>query len=120
MLRSVFLLLTCAFSLCGSGLMIGRGAVKITSPAGTPMGGGFCVQTSTGIHDDLYCKAIAFADDDERAAIVSCDVESLHDAPRAVARYSSMRPRDFSSKSIRSSTRAEPARRVEGTGGASE
>jgi neutral ceramidase len=78
MLRSVLSVLGCAFCLCGSDFLIGRGAVKITPPVGTPMGGGFYIQVSTGVHDDLYCKALAFAGGGLKAAIVSCDVESLH------------------------------------------
>ncbi len=59
-------------------LHLGRGAAKITPAPGTPMGGGFTINLSTGVHDDLYCKAIALEKDGVRAALVACDVESLH------------------------------------------
>jgi hypothetical protein len=59
-------------------LLLGRGETKITPPPGMPMGGGFTIRLGTGVHDDLYCKAVLFQLDGAKAALVSCDVESLH------------------------------------------
>ena len=57
---------------------VGRGAARITPPAGMPMGGGFTIRLSTGVHDDLFCKSLVFEKDGRKAGMVTCDVESLH------------------------------------------
>jgi hypothetical protein len=55
----------------------GRAAVKITPPAGMPMGGYYRVRYATGVHDDLFAKALVLDKDGERAAMVSCDLGNL-------------------------------------------
>ena len=80
-LAALFFLSICFFTappLWAGDLRLGRGAVKITPPVGMPMGGGFTIRLSTGIHDDLYCKALVLEKDGAKAAMVACDVESLH------------------------------------------
>jgi hypothetical protein len=42
------------------------------------MGGNFYYQPTSGIHDPLFCKALAIEKDGVKAAIVGCDLESLH------------------------------------------
>jgi hypothetical protein len=75
----LFVILVSAAVLIQAGeLRVGTAAVTITPAPGTPMGGGFTIGLSTGVHDELHCKAIAMEKDGERAAIVGCDVESLH------------------------------------------
>jgi hypothetical protein len=59
-------------------LEAGTAAVDITPAPGTPMGGGFTPVSGHGVHDPLACKAIALKSGGARAALVSCDVESLH------------------------------------------
>lgn len=72
----------CVLALCGLAgaqpLRVGRATVDITPEAGTPMGGGYTLNLSKGIHDPLACKAIALQSGEASAAIVSCDVESIH------------------------------------------
>lgn len=76
-MRAMVLLMAAALTVSAE-FRLGRGQAKITPPAGMPMGGGFTVRLSTGVHDDLFCKALLFDLDGARAATVTCDVESLH------------------------------------------
>ena len=55
-------------------LKVGAAAVKITPPNGTPMAGYYNVRLSTGVHDDLWAKAIVLDVDGSRAALVSLDL----------------------------------------------
>ncbi|MBM3740125.1 MAG: hypothetical protein FJW39_30585 [Acidobacteria bacterium] len=84
-MRFVLLILLCA-PLTAGGLLLGRAEVKITPPDGMPMGGGFTIRLGKAAHDDLLCKALVFEQDGARAALVSCDVESLHRAWVVAAR----------------------------------
>jgi len=59
-------------------LQLGRGITRITPVSGMPMGGGFNIRLSKGVHDDLFCKALVWEKDGTKAATVTCDVESLH------------------------------------------
>src|SRR5262245_31898632 len=59
-------------------LRLGHAQVKITPPDGMPMGGGFVMRASTGINDDLFCKALVLENGGTKAGLVVCDVESLH------------------------------------------
>src|SRR5215813_4787974 len=43
----------------GPELRVGRGAVVITPPAGTPLSGYYEPRGSTGVLDDIYSKAMA-------------------------------------------------------------
>src|SRR5574341_627614 len=79
-------LLTLALLSVGSAwageLRAGAAAVKITPLPGIAMSGYYHNRGAAGVHDDLYAKAIVLETDGARAALVSCDVESL---PRPVA-----------------------------------
>jgi hypothetical protein len=52
----------------------GAAQVKITPPDGTPMAGYYSVRLSTGVHDDLYSKAIVVESGGAKAAFVSLDL----------------------------------------------
>ena len=58
-------------------LRVCRGTVRITPPAGMPMGGYFALRLATGTHDDLFAKALVLEMDGVKAAMVACDLESL-------------------------------------------
>ncbi|MBK9166720.1 MAG: hypothetical protein IPM24_04570 [Bryobacterales bacterium] len=73
-----------AVAIAPAELRIGRGIATITPPAGMPVGGGFRPNFAKGVHDELVCKALVLDEGGTRAAIVSCDVESLH-RPTVVA-----------------------------------
>lgn len=55
-------------------LLVGSAAVKITPPPGIPMAGQYFERGATGIHDDLYAKAMVIQKKDSKVAIVSCDL----------------------------------------------
>src|SRR5262245_44562189 len=59
-------------------LRLGHAQAKITPPDGMPMGGGFVMRASTGINDELFCKALVLENGGTKAGLVACDVESLH------------------------------------------
>ena len=61
-------------SIFADDLKIGAAAVKITPPVGTPMAGYYYDRGATGIHDDLYAKALVIEKDGSKIAIVSCDL----------------------------------------------
>jgi neutral ceramidase len=61
-------------------LRAGRAAVRITPAAGVPMGSSYGLTISTGVHDDLYTKALALESGEARVAIVACDLISLRRA----------------------------------------
>ena len=67
-------------------LKVGRAAVPITPPAGTPMGSSYGLTISTGVHDELYAKALVFEQAGSRAALVACDLISLRPPLVAEAR----------------------------------
>ncbi len=83
-LRGIIALLTLAGGAPASELRVGRGMVDITPPPKMAMGGNFYYQPTTGVHDPLFCKALALEKDSVKTAIVGCDVESLH-RPAVVA-----------------------------------
>lgn len=58
-------------------LKIGAAAVKITPPVGIPMAGYYFERGAEKIHDDLFAKALVIAKDDEKVAIVTCDLIGL-------------------------------------------
>lgn len=58
-------------------LRIGRAAISISPPIGAPIGSSYGITPSTGIHDDLFAKAIVMEVGGTRAAIVACDLVSL-------------------------------------------
>lgn len=58
-------------------LRVGRAAVRITPPVGAPMGSSYGLTISTGVHDELYAKALVIEQAGARAALVACDLISL-------------------------------------------
>jgi hypothetical protein len=63
--------------LSGADLKIGSAAVKITPPEGTPMAGYYSDRGATGVHDDLWAKALVMEKDGSKIAIISCDLIGL-------------------------------------------
>ena len=72
----LFILLSSAFLWAGD-LRIGCATVTITPPVGTPMGSSYGTTVSTGVHDDLYAKALVLDLDGVKTAMVSCDLISI-------------------------------------------
>lgn len=58
-------------------LSAGTAQVKITPPDGTPMAGYYYERGSTGVHDDLWAKAIVLESGGARTALVACDIINL-------------------------------------------
>jgi hypothetical protein len=63
--------------LLGDDLKIGSAAVKITPPDGTPMAGYYSDRGATGVHDDLWAKALVLEKNGSTIAIISCDLIGL-------------------------------------------
>jgi hypothetical protein len=57
-------------------LKAGWGTAKITPPVGTPLAGYSARngKPSTGVHDELYVKAVAFSDGEDTAVVVGADM----------------------------------------------
>ncbi len=62
---------------CGMELRVGAGSVKITPPVGIPVAGYYNVRLATGLHDELYAKALVLESGGARAALVACDLIAL-------------------------------------------
>jgi neutral ceramidase len=80
--RSVSSFLLLAFCLLsaasGAGLRAGRGKVVITPPVGGVMGNSYGITVSTGVSSDVHAKAVVFELEGVKAALVACDLISLH------------------------------------------
>lgn len=86
-LVSVVLVSSCLVLAANAATMrVGRAAVKITPPVGSPMGNSYGLSISQGVHDDLYAKALVLEQDGVKTAIVACDTVSLRGAIVAEAR----------------------------------
>ena len=59
-------------------LRAGRAKVDITPPVGAVMGNSYGVTVSTGVSSPLHAKAVVFEIGGTKAAIVGCDLISLH------------------------------------------
>lgn len=55
------------------GLMVGAASAPINPAEGTFLGGYGHNRRATGVHDDLYAKAVVFDDGDTAVALVVCD-----------------------------------------------
>ncbi len=55
-------------------LLAGAAQVVVTPPIGTPMAGYYHPRASTGVHDDLYAKALVLRQGKASIALVVCDV----------------------------------------------
>ncbi len=76
-------------------LRLGAGAVKITPPPGAPMAGYYYSRAASGVHDDLWAKALVLESGGTRAALVACDIIGLprqvvEDARRLIERGSGL------------------------------
>jgi neutral ceramidase len=59
-------------------LRAGRAIVVITPPVGAVMGNSYGITVSTGVSSPLHAKAVVFEIDGAKAAVVACDLISLH------------------------------------------
>lgn len=57
---------------------IGRAKVVITPPVGSVIGNSYGITVSTGVSSDVHAKAVVFELDGAKAALVACDMISLH------------------------------------------
>ncbi len=76
-MKNILLVLIAVSAAAGGPLRLGRGAVSITPPGNYPMGGGYSLEFSHGVEDELYAKALVLEQDGVRAALVSCDIVGL-------------------------------------------
>lgn len=80
--RFVFLLLLPAGLALGQAasaeFRVGRAKVVITPPVGSVIGNSYGVSIATGVTSDLHAKAVVFESGGVKAAIVACDLISLH------------------------------------------
>ncbi|MEY4938398.1 MAG: hypothetical protein RIQ93_133 [Verrucomicrobiota bacterium] len=67
-----------AGSAAAAELRAGRAKVVITPPIGCVMGNSYGVEISNGVSSNIYAKAVVFEIDGVKAAIVACDLISLH------------------------------------------
>ena len=70
-------LLVAVLSAQSDGLRIGAAAVKITPPLGVPLAGQYYDRGATGVHDDLFAKALVFEKSGVKVAIVACDLVDI-------------------------------------------
>jgi len=72
-------LLICAFTIgaTAADLRVGRAAVSITPPLGSPIGSSYGLTPAAGVRDDLFAKAIVLELNGAKAAIVACDLISI-------------------------------------------
>jgi len=61
-------------SIFADDLKIGSAAVKITTPLGIPIAGYYSDRGATGVHDDLFAKALVIEKDGTKIAVISCDL----------------------------------------------
>jgi hypothetical protein len=78
-------------------LSAGTAEVKITPPSGTPMAGYYSERASTGVHDDLWSKAVVMESGGQRAALVACDLINLtegvaKEAKRLIEQRTGLKP----------------------------
>lgn len=78
-MKGVALFFAAALAAAQAGeLRAGAAEVVITPPAGAPMYGYYYNRGAEGVHDDLKAKALVLEKDGVMAALVVCDVGSLH------------------------------------------
>jgi len=84
--RAVWRLVACAAFVVQLGslaaadvdLRVGRAQVRITPPVGSVIGNSYGVSIAKGVTSDLHAKAVVFESGGVTAAIVACDLISLH------------------------------------------
>src|SRR2546423_7112104 len=72
--RTILCLGLVSFAASAAPFRAGLATVDITPPVGWRMSGYFYERLSGGIHDPLQAKAVVFRDEEERAALVFCDL----------------------------------------------
>lgn len=85
-MKTLLLTLAAAGMMAAGDFRAGAARVKITPPNGTPMAGYFHERGSTGVHDELWARALVIESGGQRAALVSCDVIHIPDGVAAEAR----------------------------------
>jgi hypothetical protein len=68
----------------GADLRVGRAKVDLTPPVGSVMGNSYGITVVAGVSSPIHAKAVVFATAEGKAALVACDLISLH--PPIVAR----------------------------------
>jgi neutral ceramidase len=82
---AVVLLAVLLFSAQGRAeLRVGRAKVDLTPPLGSVMGNSYGISVVAGVTSPVHAKAVVFATAEGKAALVACDLISLH--PPIVAR----------------------------------
>jgi neutral ceramidase len=66
------------FALAAETLRVGRAKVQITPPIGSVMGNSYGISIVKGVTSPLHARALAFESGGIRAAVVACDLISLH------------------------------------------
>ncbi|MDO8539458.1 MAG: hypothetical protein Q7S40_03390 [Opitutaceae bacterium] len=70
---------SCALPLLhASELRVGRAKVVITPPVGSVIGNSYGITVSAGVSSDVHAKAVVFEIGGVKAALVACDMISLH------------------------------------------
>lgn len=79
-IAGILVLFTAALppALSANPLRVGRAQVIITPPVGSVTGSSYGITISTGVSSDLHAKAVVFENAGGKAAIVACDLISLH------------------------------------------
>jgi hypothetical protein len=75
---SCFVILVALLPLAAADLRVGRAKVVITPPVGAVMGNSYGNTVSTGVSSDVHAKAVVFETGGVKAAVVSCDLISIH------------------------------------------
>ena len=57
-----------------SALQVGTAKIRITPPIGIPMAGYYHERGATGVHDDLFARAIVLEEGGQKVALVSLDL----------------------------------------------
>lgn len=70
----ILIMVFCSLKVFSGDLNVGSASVKITPPVGTPMAGYYYVRGAEKVHDDLFSKALIIEKNDQKVAIVSCDL----------------------------------------------
>ena len=76
--RLLFLPFILTSVVCAAEFRVGRGKVVITPPVGSVIGNSYGITVSTGVSSDVHAKAVVFELDGVKAALVACDMISLH------------------------------------------
>ena len=76
--RVLFALWLLGSTCAGAEFRAGRAKVVITPPVGAVIGNSYGITVSTGVSSDVHAKAVVFELGGVKAALVACDMISLH------------------------------------------